>query len=301
MKYKKICEFCGSEFTAKKSSTRFCCHRCASHAYKMKVRKENAEHVERQMGIYREKSLESNTPEIMSAQAAALYLGVHRATIYRYMKDGVLKCIQFPGKTLVRKSELDRMFEEAPGYIKRVRDISEITEFITMKETAELYDVSPAGAYKILKENKVPCQKQGSKVFYSRKHVERVFAAREARSHPEITEWYTAAQIMEIYGMTAVAVYSMAYDFCIPKKKVKRISYYSKKHVDAVKHRDEVSDDIWYTVEECMDRYALTRDQVYNYLRQHKIERSSYGKYVRFRKEDFDRIFKDRIDERDTI
>ena len=30
MKYKKICEFCGSEFTAKKSSTRFCCHRCAS-------------------------------------------------------------------------------------------------------------------------------------------------------------------------------------------------------------------------------------------------------------------------------
>ena len=38
LRFKKHCEFCGTEFTAQKSSTRFCSHMCASRAYKARKR-----------------------------------------------------------------------------------------------------------------------------------------------------------------------------------------------------------------------------------------------------------------------
>ena len=41
----KTCEWCGSTFTARKCTTRYCCKRCAEHAYKDAKRKK---HVERE-------------------------------------------------------------------------------------------------------------------------------------------------------------------------------------------------------------------------------------------------------------
>jgi endogenous inhibitor of DNA gyrase (YacG/DUF329 family) len=38
--YKRVCSFCHKEFIAKKLTAKFCSHRCASLAYKMKVRQE---------------------------------------------------------------------------------------------------------------------------------------------------------------------------------------------------------------------------------------------------------------------
>lgn len=41
----KICEFCGKTFVARKCSTRYCCKRCAEHAYKQQKRNQHvAEH-----------------------------------------------------------------------------------------------------------------------------------------------------------------------------------------------------------------------------------------------------------------
>ena len=34
----KICEFCGKDFIARKSSTRFCSHQCSNRAYKKEKR-----------------------------------------------------------------------------------------------------------------------------------------------------------------------------------------------------------------------------------------------------------------------
>ncbi len=35
---KRICEYCGNEFTAQTTVTRFCSHKCNSRAYKLKVK-----------------------------------------------------------------------------------------------------------------------------------------------------------------------------------------------------------------------------------------------------------------------
>lgn len=290
--YKKICAWCGKEFTAQKSSTMYCGKRCASYAYKQKLRDETKAIVEYQTGMTRAVESSSNAPDIMTPKVAAEYLGVHVATIYRYMESGIIKGTQFPGKTLIKKKDIDKFFDESEGYVRKAKGhTKEITDFTTMKEVAQRYDLSPAGAYKILKESKVPSTTLRGKTYYSLKHVERVFREREAAMHPEITEWYTCEEIKRKYGMSDNAVYSFAYSFNIPRKTVKRISYYSKKHVDVAKSLPDVSGDVWYTVEECMAKYSMTRDQVYHHLRYSKIERVKVGKIVKFRREDFDRLF----------
>lgn len=292
MIYKKVCLRCGKEFTARKSTTQYCSHKCANSAYKLKLREETKALVEQRMGIIREERKEASSPEIMTAQLAAEYLGVHRSTIYRYMENGLFKGTTLPGKTLIRKSDLEHFLESSEGYVRHERPPKEqISEYITMKETAEKYGISPAGAYKILKENNVPIARSRGKVFYSLKHVERIFKKRQAESHPEISEWYTSAEIQEKYGMTEVAVWSMVYDYGIPKKRVNRVSYYSKMHVDTIKTRGGTEESPTYTVEECMQKYSFTREQVYYYLKYHNIPRVKTGKCVKFRKDLFDQIF----------
>lgn len=55
-----------------------------------------------------EEMRENQIPEIMTAGLAAMYIGVHISTIYR--------CVQLPGKTLVRMSDIDTIFDNSPEY-----------------------------------------------------------------------------------------------------------------------------------------------------------------------------------------
>lgn len=238
--------------------------------------------------------LEKRYPEIMSPRLAGQYLGVHFTTIYRYMRAGVLKAAQLPGKTLVRKSDLDSLFVSSDGYkVHQKPGSASPKEYTTVKETAERYSLSTAGAYKILKENKVPAYTIKGKAYYSLSTVTSLFRQREANSFPEITEWYTTREIQEKYGMTELAVYSFASEHGIPRKRVKRSALYSKIHIDRLKRQDDITSSDFYTVMECMEQYGMTRDQVYYYLKTYGIERIYRGKYCLFRKKDFDKIFQD--------
>ena len=93
---------------------------------------------------------------------------------------------------------------------------------------------------------------------------------------------------MDKYGMTESAVLTFIYEHGIPRKRRKG-GLYSKSHVDEIKRRKMDPNDEYYSVQDCMRKYNLTRDQVYHFLRYYKIERIQSGRCVRFRKEDFDR------------
>ena len=47
IRIRKTCKWCGSEFDAQKTSTQFCCKRCAEHAYKERKRQERKQKAER--------------------------------------------------------------------------------------------------------------------------------------------------------------------------------------------------------------------------------------------------------------
>ena len=72
-----------------------------------------------------ESSTEYSIPnaEYLSPIQAAKLLGVSRATIYRYALAGVIKAVQFKGLTIIRKSDIEKTFDNASEYKKRMHSV----------------------------------------------------------------------------------------------------------------------------------------------------------------------------------
>ena len=105
-----------------------------------------------------------------------------------------------------------------------------------------------------------------------------------------LTEWYTPEEIEKNYGMTRVAIRSHVYRNNIPSKKEHGQIFYSKLHFDLSKKTTEDDSSEYYTVQEAMKKYSLTRDSVYGILQFHEIKREKKGRFVRFLKVEFDHI-----------
>ena len=60
---------------------------------------------------------------------------------------------------------------------------------------------------------------------------------------------------------------------CYSQKKVGIMVYYSKKHVDIAKGLIAPEEPKYYTIAEAMERFNLTRDQLYHYVKYHNIPR----------------------------
>ena len=97
--------------------------------------------------------------------------------------------------------------------------------------------------------------------------------------------------MQEKFGMTLTAIYSFVSKNAIPKKKVGIIVYYSKKHVDIAKGLIASEEPKYYTIAEAMERFNLTRDQLYQYVKYHNIPRIKVGKYTKILWAELDKFF----------
>ena len=103
----KACEWCGSTFTARKCTTRYCCKRCAEHAYKDAKRKE---HVEQEQAKASSPRISDDKRLFITPVQCARLLGVCRASIYNYLAANSIPCYQFKGKTLISRESLNALF-----------------------------------------------------------------------------------------------------------------------------------------------------------------------------------------------
>ena len=79
--------------------------------------------------------------------------------------------------------------------------------------------------------------------------------------------------MQEKFGMTLSAIYCFVSKNAIPKKKEGIMVYYSKKHVDIAKGIAAPEEPQYYTVAEAMEKFNLTRDQLYHYAKYHNISK----------------------------
>lgn len=287
----KKCEWCDSIFIAQKCSTRFCCKRCAEHAYKDRLRKQRVAKYQLENSQNEQPSaLEKVTEkEFLRVSEAAALLGVDRVTIYRYLWDELLPCRKLRGKTLIRRSDIEKLFDTAAPYVKRhKREATPITEFYTTAEVEEKFGVSTSWVFKVGKEENIPKTINRGKTMWSKKHFDAYFAGKAPSE--EITEWYAVEEMKQKFGMTNSAVYSFVSKYSIPKKKVKRGVFYSKKHVDIAKGIAVAEEPQYYTIKEAMEKYQLTRDQLYHYVKWHKIPKVQEGKYVKISRKELDAL-----------
>ena len=285
----KKCEWCGKLFIAHKTSTRCCSHRCANLAYKERTRQKRVSEFQTMVNQQIEKE-DCIDKDFFTPSEAAKYIGISRATFYRYLETNLIKSVQLKRKTIIRKRDIEALFDNASPYKKHLpRSKQSITDFYTIAEIKEKFGVKESWIYEIAKEHNIPRTFNRGRTYWSKKHIDSYFAKKAPDA--SITEWYSVAELQEKFGMTLSAIYTFVYKNVIPKRKEGKMVYYSKKHFDIAKGIATPEEPQYYTIPEAMEKYNLTRDQLYHYVKYHNITRIKVGKYTKILRYELDKFF----------
>ena len=285
----KKCEWCGKLFIAHKTSTRCCSHRCANLAYKERTRQKRVSEFQTMVNQQIEKE-DCIDKDFFTPSEAAKYIGISRATFYRYLETNLIKSVQLKRKTIIRKRDIEALFDNASPYKKHLpRSKQSITDFYTTAEIKEKFSVKESWIYEIAKEHNIPRTFNRGRTYWSKKHIDSYFAKKAPDA--SITEWYSVAELQEKFGMTLSAIYTFVYKNVIPKRKEGKMVYYSKKHFDIAKGIATPEEPQYYTIPEAMEKYNLTRDQLYHYVKYHNITRIKVGKYTKILRSELDKFF----------
>ena len=296
IKVERICEWCGNKFIAQTTVTRFCCKRCAEHSYKERLR-------QKKVAVSNQETAQSNIKwrdrDYLTPTQAAELLGIGRMSIYRYIRSGKIKVVRFSRKTLISKTDLQAMFDflttkETQSVEPAEKKSKSLADFYTRADIREKYGVKDSWIYKVVAENNVPKTIIRGKAYFSKSHIDRLFSAR--KENPEITEWYSVEDIQSKYGMTLSAIYCLVSKVGIPKRKEGSKVYYSKYHFDVAKGAKSAEDVEFISVAEAMDKYSLTRDQLYHYVKTYKITKLRSGKYVKLNAKELEALFNPKIE-----
>jgi excisionase family DNA binding protein len=287
MEVRKICQWCGKPFIAKKTTTCYCSHQCSNLGYKERIRERKRE-LKKMQELLQPKQASEGQDFFSFAQAAKL-MGVTRQYIYKLVKENKLRASRISGKkSLIRRADIELMLKTKPYESIKPKDDVDITKYYTAEQIAEKYKVNTKWVWTYTREHDVPKVKIRQFNYYSKKHIDAIFA--KYRTDDALTEWYTPEEIEKKYGMTRVAIRSHVYRNNIPSKKEHGQIFYSKLHFDLSKQTAEEDSSDYYTVQEAMKKYNLTRDSVYGILQFHEIKREKKGRFVRFLKVEFDHI-----------
>ena len=290
LKIKRICAWCGKEFIAQKTTTACCSKQCANALYKKRKRDEaikiNNQNIEKKI---EEKPIERiKDKPFLTITEAALYLGVTRPTVYSYIRRDELKVIRLGFKYLLKKEDIDKLFNTPTEFHTPTKEKAPITDFYTTAEVKEKYHINESWIFAIAKKHGIPRTFNRGKTYWSKKHIDAYFAKKAP--DPDITEWYSTQEMQEKFGMTLSAIYTFAHKNAIPKKKEGIMVYYSKKHVDIVKGIAKPEETMYYTVAEAMEKFNLTRDQLYHYVKWHHISKVKKGKYTFISRAELDKL-----------
>ena len=111
IKVQRICQYCGEEFTAKTTVTKYCSDNCAKRAYKAKKKEEKIEISNKETVRIKVKPIEElKAKEFLSVKDAALLLGCSVRTVYRLIDNETIKAVNLSERmTRIKRSELNNI------------------------------------------------------------------------------------------------------------------------------------------------------------------------------------------------
>ena len=293
MEIQKRCKYCGSTFIAHKMNTLYCSPSCNNKDYKNNLRQRKiAEFMEKEKKTPERDVLGSK--EFLTPTEGSLLLGISRATFYRYMRDGTIKAVQLRGKTIVRRKDIDKLFDNPPSYQTHTEKKQERREYYTIRQIAEKFKICKKAILHRCEMYNIPKVYQGRNCFFDRALVDVHFAQLIAEF--DLRDYYTIPQLEEKYKMSHMAVLSFVQRNKIPRITQGRKVYYSKAHIDTLKGERESVDPNYYTYADVMEKYKFSKDQVSYYVHNYGIDSHKQGRYTVINRKEFDRIIKERME-----
>ena len=225
----------------------------------------------------------------LSPAETATLLGISRATIYRHMAVGIIRALQLRGRTIIRKSDIEKMFDNAPDYKKRNYGRKQTALYYTTNEVLEKYQIQKKTLYRRCKLYNIPKVEEGSRVFYNRSLIDKYFADLAEDINP--ASYYTPEQVMEKYNMSRNAVITFALRHNIPRINRHHEVYYSRAHIDAIKEKQEKLNPDYYTYDEITKKYGLTKINISYYVNKYDIKQFKQGSRTMVLRSEFDKVY----------
>ena len=111
IRVQRVCQHCGTEFTAKTTVTQYCGEVCAKRAYKTRLRQAKIEQSEAETRAIRNEPLaELQAKEFLGIAEACRLLGVSRWTLHRAIQRGAIQTAKFGRRTIIRRASLEALF-----------------------------------------------------------------------------------------------------------------------------------------------------------------------------------------------
>ncbi|EOR94203.1 putative transposase [Arcticibacter svalbardensis MN12-7] len=179
IRIRRVCLHCGKEFEARTTVTNYCSSQCSKRAYKSRIRiekisKSNVETNE----IINKPILDLLGKEFLTVREVASLLNSSKQTVYTLIKSGTLLGVNIKKKkTLVRRSDIDRLFEIPEIHVTPVKKSvvrPKEKDCYYMAEIQTLFGLSEKALFDIIKRNNIPKYRNGRYVYISKKLIHQV-------------------------------------------------------------------------------------------------------------------------------
>lgn len=287
--YRKICEQCGCEFTSQKSTTHYCSARCANLADKHRKRDERLKGTS--LEVRERERLALLDKDFLTLSDAARLLQMSRNTLYKIIKDNGIELRRFTVRTVrIAREDLDRISAKGrEDFINTSLPQQEenLGRWMTREQVMEKYDVTYSWFYSTLKKRGVKTHMIGTLGFYDRDTMHRLFANQD---YSHITEWYTFDEVRKSSGLRTESICDYIKEHNIPKMKKNGVTYVSKNHWDESRGNNLDTETRYYTIQQIIDEYGLSRNHLFCVLKDAKVTRIKRGNFVYFPREEVDRV-----------
>ena len=213
--------------------------------------------------------------------------------------------------TMIYRTDFDKITQQRMGNTKKVENLDGTERVIfqakaqvracpptpegyySTEEVAEMFKITIKHVGVMTRENKTPKIALKNFNFYEKKAIDILY--NQKHKYADINDWITPEEMRDTYKMTHDAVRSFIHRHKIPSKVEYGVTYYSKQHIQALKTGYFEGRERYYSVEEAMKKYGMTKDIVHYYVKHYKVTKVKKGKIMFFRKEEFDRLMEKRF------
>ncbi len=162
----RICEYCGNEFTARTTVTRFCSDTCRKKAYKARQRAEKIEKSNNELTRIKQQSVEAlKAKEFLTVREVAQLLNCSVRSAYYHIKNGKIKAVNLGQRlTRVKRSDIDKIFNQynPPPQTNEPETVRyDIKDCYNLTEIQNKFGVSEKAIHEIIKRNNIPKIKKG--------------------------------------------------------------------------------------------------------------------------------------------
>ena len=164
--------------------------------------------------------------------------------------------------------------------------------YYSTEEVADMFKSSHRYVGVITRQHEIPKIALKGFNFYEKAAIDMLY--NQKNKFADITDWITPEEMRSTFKMSECACRSFIKRHKIPAKVEYGKTYYSKQHIIDVKESNFEGRDRYYDIDEASQKYKISKDVVRYYAKHYHITNVRHGKFVYFKKDELDRVVKER-------